>query len=83
MRDLQLGAYDLVLLVDVLEHLTHEQGEQLLARIPGRALVCTPRDFFQNPQFADYPTEEHRSVWTVAEIEAIRPGRDLRRRRSP
>jgi hypothetical protein len=65
--------YDLVLMIDVLEHLTHDQGAELLARIPGRVIICTPRDYFQNPEHDDYPTESHRSVWTAGEIAAIRP----------
>jgi hypothetical protein len=66
--------YDLVLMVDVLEHLDHDAGEALLRRIPGRVIVCTPAVFFQNPE-ADqgFETERHRSLWTVAELAAIRP----------
>jgi len=71
--DHSLARYDLVLMVDVLEHLTHDDGEELLRRIPGRVVVSTPRDFFQNPE-ADqgWPTERHRSVWTVDELAAVR-----------
>lgn len=64
-----LAIYDLVLMVDVLEHLTHDDGEQLLARIPGDVVICTPVDFFQNPETV--PSEVHRSVWTTAELEAV------------
>lgn len=67
-----LGSFDVVLMVDVLEHLTHEDGAELLARIPGRVVICTPRDYFQNPEAADYPTENHRSLWNSREIAAIR-----------
>lgn len=62
--------YDLVLMVDVLEHITHEDGEALLARIPGYVVVCTPVEFFQNPEADEIPPEMHRSVWTVAEFQA-------------
>lgn len=66
--------YDLVLMIDVLEHLEHEVGAALLARIPCRVIVCTPRDFFQNPE-ADqgWESERHRSVWTAEEIADVRP----------
>lgn len=69
----ELWDYDLVLMVDVLEHLDHDAGAELLGRIPGRVVVCTPRDFFQNPE-ADlgWESERHRSVWTLEELEAIR-----------
>lgn len=66
--------YDLVIMVDVLEHLTHEDGEALLARIPCRVIVLTPAAFFQNPEADEgWETERHRSVWTAAEVAAIRP----------
>jgi hypothetical protein len=71
--DADYAPYDTVLMIDVLEHLTHEQGEQLLRRIPGRVIICTPIVYFQNPEHTEYPTEDHRSVWTADEIAAIRP----------
>ena len=54
--------YDLVLMVDVIEHLTKEDGLALLERIPGHVVVCTPSEFFQNPDTV--PSEVHRSLWT-------------------
>lgn len=65
-------AYDLVLMIDVLEHVTHDEGADLLRRIRPRVIVCTPRDFFQNPNVEEWPTEMHRSVWTAAEIAFVR-----------
>lgn len=70
-----LDAYDLVLMVDVLEHLDHDDGIDVLARIPGWIVVCTPRDFFQNPE-ADrgWETERHRSHWSARMVErAVAP----------
>lgn len=65
--------FDLVLMLDVLEHLDHDAGAELLARIPGRVIVSTPRDFFQNPEAEQgWQTERHRSVWTAAEIAEVR-----------
>lgn len=68
-----LDSYDVVLLADVLEHVNHDAGAALLDRISGRAVICTPRDFFQNPEASEYPFECHRSVWTAQEIAAVRP----------
>lgn len=65
--------FDVVLMIDVLEHLSRDEGERLLQRIVPPVIVCTPASFFQNPEADDYPTERHRSVWTAAEIAALRP----------
>lgn len=71
--DADLARYDVVLMVDVLEHLEHVDGEALLRRIAGRVIVCTPASFFQNPEHLAIPPEAHRSVWTLEELAAIRP----------
>lgn len=66
------AAYDLVLLVDVIEHLEKDEGLELLERIPGRVVVCTPEEFFSNgPGLPD--SETHRSLWTRADFESVRP----------
>lgn len=64
----ELEAYELVLMIDVIEHLTKEDGLALLERTPGRVIVCTPENFFQNPEAAAIWTEEHRSLWSVADF---------------
>lgn len=64
LADHELAAYDLVLMVDVLEHLDREDGLALLARIPGRIVICTPASFFQNPEAETIWTERHRSLWS-------------------
>ena len=62
--------YDLVLMVDVIEHIPKPEALALLDRIPGWIIVCTPRDFFSNgPGLPD--TEEHVSHWTVEEFAAM------------
>jgi 2-polyprenyl-3-methyl-5-hydroxy-6-metoxy-1,4-benzoquinol methylase len=58
--------YDLYLMVDIIEHMTKEEGLALLERIPGPVLVSTPHDF---PQEADEnPYQAHVSKWTVADF---------------
>lgn len=77
MTDDFLARFDLVLMLDVLEHIDHDAAVDLLRRIPGRVIISTPRDFFQNPE-ADqgWETERHRSIWTATSIvEAV--GRPL------
>lgn len=62
------GPYDLVLMLDVIEHLDRAKALELLERIPGRVLIATPRDYFDNPE-ADlgWPTERHRSHFPGAD----------------
>jgi len=68
-----LADFDLVLMIDVLEHLDTADGAELLARIPGRVIICTPANYFQNPEHVEYPSESHRSLWSAEAIAAIRP----------
>lgn len=71
LTDEQLAAYDLVLMVDVIEHIDKDAAVALLDRIPGRVVICTPVDFFHNgPGLPD--SETHRSHWTGADWEATR-----------
>ena len=64
----QLTPYDLVLMCDVIEHMGREDALALLARIHGRVIVCTPVDFFDNPEGLPW-TETHRSVWQVSDFD--------------
>ena len=67
----RLAAADVVLMVDVIEHLPKEDALTLLDMIPGWVVVCTPRDYFANP--ADLPhTEAHISHWTADDFPADR-----------
>lgn len=61
-----LGFYDLVLFADSIEHIDKPDALALLDRIPGRVVLSTPVDYFDNPE-ADmgWPTERHRSHWTA------------------
>lgn len=67
-------SFDVVLMVDVLEHLTEADGTAVLrAFAPSTAIVvATPAVFFQNPEADDYPTETHRSIWDAPALERIR-----------
>lgn len=62
--DDELARYDLVLMVDVIEHIEKERAVELLQRIPGRVVICTPVEFFSNgPGLPE--SETHRSHWTA------------------
>lgn len=56
----------LYLLVDVIEHLTCEDGLTLLRRLPAPAIIVTPRDWPQGPD--ENPYHEHKSVWSEADF---------------
>lgn len=66
-----LSAYELVLMVDVIEHLSHEDGLRLLDRIKGTVVISTPENYFQNPEAETIWTEDHRSHWKVEEFQAM------------
>jgi len=68
MTDDELAQYDLILMVEILEHLEREDGLKLLNRIPGDVIICTPRDFFQNPEWEVCPPEMHRSHWAATDF---------------
>lgn len=69
-------AVDVALLIDVLEHVTHDEGLAALDALHAAGatvILCTPRHYFANDDHptwpaAEYPTELHRSHWTAAEI---------------
>jgi len=57
-----LGQYDVVLFLDVIEHLEKEDGEMILS-LPKRWIVSTPNyDSGQGQSFNNIH-EKHRSVW--------------------
>lgn len=68
-------AFDLVLMLDVLEHIERPAADNLLRRIGPPVIISTPVFYFGNDTdgLADYPTEHHRSHWQAADIAAIRP----------
>ena len=66
-----LAQYDVVLMVDVIEHMEKGDALALLARIPGTVVICTPVEFFQNPEADEIPPERHRSVWSVQEFKQL------------
>lgn len=63
-----LAYYDIVLMVDVLEHLPKPLALHLLDRINGHVVICTPEEWFQNPEADEYPSERHRSHWQAGDF---------------
>jgi 2-polyprenyl-3-methyl-5-hydroxy-6-metoxy-1,4-benzoquinol methylase len=65
-----LSQFPIVLLADVIEHMTLNEGNALLERLPGWVIVSTPRDFFHNPKSCP-PPEKHLSHWTAQAFQAM------------
>lgn len=59
----EFGRWDLVLMVDVLEHIADEKAFALLRRIGCRVIIGTPVDWFQTDDGLP-ESEKHRSHWT-------------------
>lgn len=59
--------YDLVLLVDVIEHFTVDEGNRLLEQISRKSkscLISTPFDATDQHEVFENPYEEHKSEWS-------------------
>lgn len=64
--------YDLVLMIDVIEHMTKEQGYKILDYFKGsKVIVSTPRNFATEPH-PENPFEEHITHWTLEDFENYR-----------
>jgi SAM-dependent methyltransferase len=72
--------YDLVLLIDVLEHFTEDDGgralEKALALAP-TVLIATPIGYEQGEMYGN-PYEEHRSEWPTERLDAFAGGHGAR-----
>ena|SRR3990167_1422720 len=69
--------FDIILLSDIIEHLTKEQGIKLLAGLKqwlkpdGIILITTPDRFFHQQEVDGCAYEEHKCVWSVEEFEGL------------
>ena len=68
-RGLVLEDYDLYLMVDVIEHMSKEDGLALLDRLPGPVIVSTPWHYEQGPD--ENPLQAHVSEWTLADFAGL------------
>jgi hypothetical protein len=73
LKAIETGRYELVMAIDVLEHFDKELGAQLLQemqRVSTRAaLISTPKEFIPQDIPAN-PYENHRSLWSHADLES-------------
>jgi hypothetical protein len=65
-RTFDYPALDLFLMVDVIEHMSKEEGLALLNRLPGPVIVSTPWHYPQGPD--ENPLQAHVSEWTLADF---------------
>lgn len=65
--------YELVIAIDILEHFTDDEGLKFLGQLKRIAekqvLLSTPKTFIHQ-EVAANPYENHRSVWTQAQLQA-------------
>ncbi|MEZ5672506.1 MAG: class I SAM-dependent methyltransferase [Thiotrichaceae bacterium] len=63
-------SYDLVLAIDILEHFTKPMAEQFLQELQrvGRSVLLSTPKIFIPQEVAANPYENHRSLWTEAEL---------------
>ncbi len=69
------SSYDLILMIDVIEHFTPERGAAVLQaclQIGRNVLISTPKQFFNQEGF-DNPYEQHRSHWQQTDLAAFSP----------
>jgi SAM-dependent methyltransferase len=67
-------SFDCVTLLEVIEHLSRADGEQLLAQCEGiarkKVVVSTPNGFVSQAPTPDNPFQEHISGWTAADFQS-------------
>lgn len=70
--DFKPKSFDAVVMIEVLEHLSKEQGIMLLEKAQGwarkKVIISTPNGFLAQSSLSDNPYEVHRSGWYVREL---------------
>jgi len=67
--------FDIVLLIDIVEHFDKEEGKQILKKaeeIGKNIIITTPSKFIQNTGWEDYPSETHKSLWSPGDFDGYR-----------
>lgn len=68
-------SFDAVIALDVIEHLTKEEGYELLERIEewakNKVIVFTPNGYIWQDAYDNNPLQEHKSDWSVKELERL------------
>jgi len=65
-------SFDAVIAIDVLEHLTKEEGAELLGKMDHwsrkKIIIFTPNGYIWQGDYDHNPLQQHRSGWTVEEL---------------
>lgn len=65
-------SFDAVIAVDVIEHLTKEDGNKLLQKMEllarKKIIITTPNGFLEQHEHSGNPFQEHKSGWTIKEM---------------
>lgn len=67
------GQYDLILILAMIEHLTQDEGINLITQLKrvGRAIILSVPKNWQEQQIEGYPLETHRSHWTEQDLRDV------------
>jgi hypothetical protein len=67
------GSYDLVIAIDIVEHIEKQSGMNFigqLKRVGKTVMITTPSEFLEQV-VPENPLEDHRSLWSKAELESL------------
>ena len=68
-------SFDAVMAVEVLEHLTKDEGTKLLSDMEqwtkGKVVVTTPNGYLRQDSYGGNPLQVHRSGWNVDDFKAL------------
>jgi len=71
--EFKLKSFDAVLCLEVLEHLTKEEGYELIKKMERWArkkiIITTPNEYLRRDGYDNNPLQEHKSGWSVEELE--------------
>ena len=69
------GSFDAVLMLEVLEHFTKEEGRRLLDKCSQwakkKVIITTPNGYMQQDGYNNNPFQEHKSGWSVDELRSL------------
>ena len=70
--EFQSKSFDAVIAIDVLEHLTKQEGSKLLLKMAHwatkKVIIVTPNGYLSQDVYGSNPLQEHRSGWSVEEL---------------
>jgi SAM-dependent methyltransferase len=69
------GSFDAVVMLEVLEHFSQEEGRRLLDRCSKwarkKVIITTPNGYIPQDEYDDNPFQEHISGWSVEELRRL------------